>query len=73
MNKMRIETLEYLVPIIGGIAAAKLAFKLADECVREFKIMSPQIECSYIEVVILNDVEYRREDLTLPVDTDTNP
>lgn len=68
MIKVRIQSLEHLVDSMGGEKAAKFAFDLIDQSVKQLRQIG--IESDFPEVVILKDVEYRRENVRQLADKD---
>jgi len=60
MEKMRCESLEALIGIVPEKQLVKMAFQVADECVRDLRKIG--IEVDFIKTVILKDKEFHRED-----------
>lgn len=58
MKKMRVESLEPLIPTLGEKECVRRAFEGCDETVESFGRMG--IEVEPIEIVILNGKEYSR-------------
>jgi hypothetical protein len=60
MEKMRVESLEYLCDICDPEEIAQFAFKLVDEQVIQLRKIG--IETDFPKIIILKNVEYKRNE-----------